>query len=353
MTSKRRLATWSMAALLSGCGPTVVLEVESDGATGDGADEAGVSASGEDGADETAGSGESPPLDECGLPVTPEGPSCDDAPVELTALYREDGQNAVLAVDDESVFLVTNVGSIDNQVLRVDKCGGEPVPLADAGLNPGQVALSPSQVVWTDYIGDGAVHAVPKAGGDRITLAEADNPLAVAVVDDEVLYGSARVHRVPLTGGPSSVLLDAAGVYLVPRGRDVFVSGVTRVGRVSLDTGAWQTIYDDVSAGAMAVGCDALWWSNEFGSLVRAPIDGGGSTEVVAPAAYRLARDDDYVYATDGVDGEIWAVPVSGGAAVLLADGLDGPFHIAVDRTHLYWTTTSDSSLWAMRNPLR
>ena len=77
----------------------------------------------------------------------------------------------------------------------------------------------------------------------------------------------------------------------------------------------------------------------------------GSEPQVVSHAGYRLARDEDYVYATDSVDGEIWAVPVEGGEAILLAESLVDPFHIAIDRTHVDWTRTTDAL--SMPNPLR
>lgn len=82
-----------------------------------------------------------------------------------------------------------------------------------------------------------------------------------------------------------------------------------------------------------------LYWGLS-GDLPRWPIAGGSTTSFSASySPEHLAIDADNLYL--GTNDEIIVLPKSGGAAVVLATGQGSINRLAVDATHVYWTTGS------------
>lgn len=67
---------------------------------------------------------------------------------------------------------------------------------------------------------------------------------------------------------------------------------------------------------------------------------------VVVDASYAWVLAD----GASGSDGRIYKIPVSGGAPVVVAHGLNQPTSIAMDSGHIYWTNTNTTQGSGTRN---
>jgi hypothetical protein len=94
--------------------------------------------------------------------------------------------------------------------------------------------------------------------------------------------------------------------------------------------------------GRIVVSGDHVYWTLQGSGavLVRAPLTGGGPEPLVYDNSGTFGLVVDGTFATYAVPGlgRIMRVPVSGGAPVALATGLDQPRSLATDGASLYWT---------------
>jgi hypothetical protein len=96
----------------------------------------------------------------------------------------------------------------------------------------------------------------------------------------------------------------------------------------------------------LAVDAVNLYWTDRRGGAVvfKAPLAGGGATVMVYDdtPAEGLAVDATYVYYTQPARNRVMRVPIAGGAARVIAAGLDAPSFLALghapDGPSLYWT---------------
>lgn len=86
---------------------------------------------------------------------------------------------------------------------------------------------------------------------------------------------------------------------------------------------------------------DAIYWTQAGRGLIMKLGRGETAPVVLATGvhAWRLALDDERLYATDNAGDRVFALPKRGGPVTLLASGWDGPASVAVDATHVYFTT--------------
>lgn len=92
----------------------------------------------------------------------------------------------------------------------------------------------------------------------------------------------------------------------------------------------------------LRVGEEVFWLTSAPGRVMR--LAAGASEAVVLAQVGRpthLAVDKTHVYWTDRLDGTVRRVARDGGAVEVLATGQDGPDLIVVDEWHVYWLTAS------------
>jgi cysteine-rich repeat protein len=201
-------------------------------------------------------------------------------------------------------------------------CRFSPVALA-SGLNgPTQFAVGSAYVYWTNY-SEGTVKRVPKAGGSVELLA------------------SGLV-------GPWAIAVDSTQIFWTDVGADpIGVPDTGTVTRMPLAGGTANTFKTGESNPvSVAVTSSYVYWSNDraaSSSVERATLTGTGGTVLVSGmnGASRIALDSTHIYWTSLFFDEVLKVVLAGGTLGdidAVATGQNGPADIAVDSTHVYWT---------------
>ena len=177
-----------------------------------------------------------------------------------------------------------------------------------------------THVFWTISVGgefcpaDGepALRRVPLGGGTVQTLHHSCsfNPYQMAADDTHVYFADwadDKIKRIPVAGGALSVVANGNELIL-HRG--------------------------------LALDSTHVYWGDHSG--IRRVAKTGGAVQVLVAGtdSANLAVDDTYVYWTElGFgDGRVRRVLKAGGAAQNVATGRDGPYAVALDATHVYFT---------------
>jgi hypothetical protein len=103
------------------------------------------------------------------------------------------------------------------------------------------------------------------------------------------------------------------------------------------------------SPGDLVVDATHVYWANlGDGTIVRAPLEGGAVTIVVADAgqAWSLAISATTLSWTDNMTGDVRVMSLAGGPPITLAT-TQGAWSIAMDATRVYWTTLFEGSVFA------
>jgi hypothetical protein len=104
------------------------------------------------------------------------------------------------------------------------------------------------------------------------------------------------------------------------------------------------------SPGDLVVDATHVYWANlGDGTIVRAPLDGGATTIVVADAgqAWSLAVSATTLSWTDNMTGDVRALSLAGGSPPITIATTQGAWSIAMDATRIYWTTLFGGSVFA------
>lgn len=146
---------------------------------------------------------------------------------------------------------------------------------------------------------------------------------------------------------PVQFAVDATNIYWTEGGADGTVKKAPLIG------GAVTTLASTLNDPfGITVDATNVYWAEQGGGNVKmVPIAGGGITTLASTLEnpQYIAVDNNNVYFTEygswnvaaglrNADGTVSLVPVSGGAIVQLATGLNGPQTIKVDGTNIYWT---------------
>jgi hypothetical protein len=272
---------------------------------------------------------------------------------------------AGIAVDDVNVYF-----SAAGTIMRVPKCGGSPVTLAnyssDIGMEPYNhnsteaLLIDSTRVYWA--VG-AAIFSVPIEGGHtRMMVSVPDGIPAIALGTENVYFAlgtEGAVGYVPLTaddrdsfwplwgsqGFIHSLAIDSTSVYWT---EDVGDGG--RVNKLPLGGGPAKTTLasEPGQAERIAVDGTGVYFTNNGGgaaTLLEVPLGGGGVTTLAAaPGLFlNVVVDSSHAYwvAIAGEDpnlGAILEVPIDGGEVTTLASQQASPAGLAVDETSVYWT---------------
>jgi hypothetical protein len=248
----------------------------------------------------------------------PPAPSCAAPAPTPTLLYQTSAPLLFIghfAIDAE--FLYFTAG---NGVTRVSKCDGTAVTLAappDVSGQASSVAVSGETVTWIVLIGiGGAVLATSRQpGGVARVLASTGAPLAdaLAVDPDRAYFADGAVRAVPLAGGSETVLAQGwAGPFAADDDNVYFDDSPPT-------DDALRSV--PKQGGATTVLVPAV-----HGFITGTPF---AQDET---AIYWLEWND------CGTGSSVNRVVRSGGAPDVLVSGQDAPFAITVDDTDMYWT---------------
>jgi hypothetical protein len=170
---------------------------------------------------------------------------------------------------------------------------------------------------------------------------------------------------------PASITLDATSVYWTNPGcLGDGNSCLTTVTRMPIGGGEITTLHVGRGEGLrITVDATSVYWTNDLGTqpavdttgtVMKVPLGGGTSTTIASGQvlALGIAVDPTNVYWTDQFTapnsycvgssicfGTVMKAPRTGGSPVTLASGRSGGWGahgMAIDGTHVYWTTTSD-----------
>lgn len=262
-----------------------------------------------------------------------------------------------------------------------------PSIIAAPGGMIGDIAVDQSgtHVYWTISGMNGGVFAKPFAGGSATQISyppgSEDDPRGIAVDQNNaywVDFGSDTVGRQPLAGGGSSypvTLAEAGPPTNEPVAITVDPSNPTNIYWVDYLSGTVNQMpvgggvikllaTGQVHPWAVAVDSTNVYWVDRgtqpsSGSVNKVPI-GGNDADVVPLASgqtepWDLTVDSTYVYWTSQSNpGTVQAVPIGGGSAIPIAQGLGAPTGIVVDPPpnpqFVYWTNYNDNTV--MRAPI-
>jgi hypothetical protein len=224
-----------------------------------------------------------------------------------------------LAVNATHIY-VTNLGTTQN-IVRAPIGGGAATVFANGEDGPGHIRVQGTNAYWArgaDPIGQIMRQALSGAPGSATSISgPLASPTALSI-DTTTAYfalSSGSIYRVPLAGGTTTLL----------------------------SSGQTQMHPFDIAADATHV-----YWSNNGlpSGIMRVPIGGGTATPLYSNTTSYvsgIAIDATYIYF--GMGQEVLRMPLAGGTPETIAANQGLPFMIAVNATHVYWTSRASRSV--------
>ncbi|SRR5579883_300551 len=234
----------------------------------------------------------------------------------------------------------------------------QPIVLASNQGHPSGIALSPTNVYWTNNSPTGSVAMTSTAGGAVTTLASDQNsPIGISIDASNaywVNYGSAAapdgaVMRCALAGcggsptpvasgrtAPWSITLSNGDLFWT-EGVSVFKNGSTLAAEIN-------NPYALLIASSIAI------WTDSIGRIQTCLVGGcAGNPTAITPsvntASYGLATDSVYLYWSNSVGGTIQKATLSGGNLSILAAAQASPVGVAVDSQNVYWANQAGGTI--------
>ena len=299
-----------------------------------------------------------------------------------------------VAVDDAFVYW-TNEG--DGTVMRMAKAGGAPVAIARNQLEPRQIVVDPSNVIWSNSNASNRPGDLDSGGYNNIAhLAKTDIGSAVLPNRIETTKGTSKLRDLTLSADPADNALWTSWLDRVTRYRRTDNGGQADVAKqltakdptaIAVDSvnvywflqqplEIWSAPKDFADAGDASVGKiatlpgasevahmvadgTALFMVTTGGAVLKVATPAGGTPQQLGtgqtfPAGITLDDKDVYFTRTGTNDaaGEGLVVMMSktGTETKVVAAGLDKPRAIVVDvgadGSHtLYWTGYGDGTI--------
>jgi len=242
--------------------------------------------------------------------------------------------------------------------MRVARTGGTPVKLADA-KSPKRLVVDATRVYWTadDWVG-----SVPIAGGPAKQLATGQKNPARIAVDERFVYWSNEdgpsVSKAPIDGSavptdvvtdqanPDGVTVDSANVYWNAYGKSSL--GDTVVAKMPKGGGPAVVLASGKGGGQdLLVDSTHVYWLTGFGQLWRVPIAGGAADRLAdgQGVARYLWLTADTIHWTSSSYGNVMALPKNSSEPIEIATGQNNPHGIAAIDRDVYWTNTDDGTI--------
>lgn len=216
-----------------------------------------------------------------------------------------------LAVDDESIFFITDADTIS----RASKSGADVVDLAVAAPSLERMTLDDEFVYWTEY--DGRIFRVPKAGGETTSVTDFfGNPESIALFENDLYIAmpdSGEIAKIDKVSGATTSLagqgapvdldVDSEHVYWLDRGEPGGATG--QLVRAPLgDLGRAEVILSDLTEPlALGITSDSILWAT-YDRVFRLAREGG------EPQVFEVPFDEPK--GVTEIDGTIYVVGQTG-----------------------------------------
>ena len=240
-------------------------------------------------------------------------------------------------------------------VNRIGLNGQNMTTLATRGWQPDRLVVDGGYVYWTDFIA-GTVSKVPVSGGAVTVLARQQNyPWAILVYEGYVYWAESQrgnINRLPVDGGPvESLVTGRYGIadMAIYDGyiywTEGFIQGgdVSFISRAPLQGGTGRPFAKALKPWSMVIRGDELFWTEyRWGGVRKISLTTGQFTSIYNHNAqndeYTITADDQNIYWTERVSGNIMGATFSGDSVFTVASNQTDPYGIATDGAHLVWT---------------
>ena len=235
----------------------------------------------------------------------------------------------LLAVNATHVYVTSGA----TKIAKIPVEGGSPVAFVSAPLLVAGLAVDPASVYWTTYDTE---HADPHGTVMKASLATGETTM---LASDQ--------------GGATDIKVDATAVYWA---KYASRNGGGAIMKLPMTGGTPVMLATANSPTGIAIDGDSLYWmesgrqsdgTQTVSALKKVPVSGGSPTTLVSPFSSSGCRaafvvDGPFIYWA--ADGAIIRMSVDGGPQMALATG-NHPYCLAVDQTHLFWTSNRDGTL--------
>ena len=253
-------------------------------------------------------------------------------------------------------FAPTAHGSVTATLTAVGKHRVVPASATLTGSGE-RLGSTLGHVYWTST--DGTINRATPAGGDMTVLAQGGTRPGLLAVDGTSVYwadtNGGTINAVPLAGGtvttlasgqnqPQGVAVDSGHVYWTNTGGGTISS-------VPLTGGTVTTLFSGLSVPiGLAVDSSGLYWTNGGdGSINKGPLTGGSVTMLVdSNETQGLAVDGTHIYWTTipSPGATISSAPLRGGDVTVLVSNQKEPLGVAVADGQIYWTDIGTASIY-------